>query len=191
MSFRKLSVAAILVALFGVVTASAATAAPRAYNPVDAEFTGMMIPHHYQALVMSDLVPDRSPDAQVVALASRIHVEQGLEITAMRGWQGRNDLPKTDPEAAYEELLKDPEMLEHMGMATPAELDQLAASSGTGFDVMFLTLMIRHHNGAVHMLRHVMLHGSDVELHQQAQDMMTTQRAQIAIMEEILATKTA
>lgn len=188
MIFRKLSLVAVLIAgSLGVATASAGAAQAQAYNSVDAEFTRMMIPHHYQALVMGDLVPDRSSDARMRSLASRIHIEQGLEITSMRGWQGRNDLPRTDPEAAYQELLGMPEMLERMGMATPADLERLAGLSGTEFDVLFLNLMITHHEGAVRMLREVLLHGSDVELHQQAQDMMTTQRAQIAIMKDMLA----
>jgi uncharacterized protein (DUF305 family) len=191
MIFRKLSVVAVLVAgLLGVTTAGA-SAAPATYNDVDVMFTGMMIPHHYQALVLSELVPDRSSDAQVQSLASRIDLEQGLEIGTMRGWQGSNGLPKTDPVTSYEEMLADPEMVEEMGMASPEELAELETLSGNDFDVLFLNLMITHHEGAVRMLRDVLLHGQNLDLQQQAQEMMSTQRAQIGIMQDILATKTA
>jgi uncharacterized protein (DUF305 family) len=193
MIFRRLPAVAVLVAgLLGVVTASA-SAGPAAvtYNDADVMFTGMMIPHHYQALVLSDLVPDRSSDTQVESLASRIHLEQGLEIGTMRGWQGSNGLPKTDPVTSYEEMLADPEMVEEMGLATPEELAELEPLSGNEFDVLFLTLMIKHHEGAIRMLRDVLLHGQDLNLQQQAQDMMSTQRAQVAIMQDMLATKPA
>jgi len=191
MIFRKLSVVAVLVAgLLGVTTASA-NAAPATYNDVDVMFTGMMIPHHYQALVLSELVPDRSSDAQVQSLASRIDLEQGLEIATMRGWQGSNGLPKTDPVTSYEEMLADPEMVEEMGMASPEELAELETLSGNEFDVLFLNLMITHHEGAIRMLRDVLLHGQNLDLQQQAQEMMSTQRAQIGIMQDMLATKAA
>jgi len=173
-----------------IVQLASASAAPATYNDADVMFTGMMIPHHYQALVLSDLVPDRSSDTRVESLASRIHLEQGLEIGTMRGWQGSNGLPKTDPVTSYEEMLADPEMVEEMGMATPEELAELETLSGNDFDVLFLNLMITHHEGAVRMLRDVLLHGQDLNLQQQAQDTMSTQRAQNAIMQDMLATKT-
>lgn len=186
---RMSSVAVLLAGLLGIATASA-NAAPAPYNDADAMFTAMMIPHHYQALVMTELVPDRSSDTQVEALASRIHLEQGLEIGTMRGWQGSRGLPKTDPATAYEEILNDPDMLEMMGMATPEELAELETLTGNDFDVLFLNLMIIHHQGAIRMLRDVLLHGQDLDLQQQAQDMMSTQTAQVAIMQDMLATKT-
>jgi len=183
MFLRKLSLLVVLLAgLLGAGTASAAT---QSYNDVDAEFTRMMIPHHYQAIVMSELAPDRAADPELKSLADRILTEQGLEIQMMRGWQGRNGLPVTDPETAYQDLLTKPDMLEQMGMATKEEMDRLASLSGADFDRLYLDLMIPHHDGAVIMLRDVILNGSDQQLNQMAQDMMSTQKAQIAIMDEM------
>ncbi|MFW6691814.1 DUF305 domain-containing protein [Streptomyces sp. MAR4 CNX-425] len=167
-----------------------AAAAQAAANEADAQFVTMMIPHHYQALVMSRLAPTRSTDDAVLALAERIDVEQDLEIYMMQSWQGWHDLTVTDAEQAYQRLLQNPEMLERMGMATPAEIDTLGASSGTAFDVQYLTLMIEHHQGAVRMLRDVIINGSDETLRQWATDMLTTQKTQIAQMEAMLADKT-
>lgn len=190
MILRRVSaVAVLLVGLLGIATASA-NAAPVPYNDADVMFTEMMIPHHYQALVLTELVPDRSSDTQVEALASRIHLEQNLEIGMMRGWQGSRGLPKTDPVTAYEEMLSDPDMVEMMGLATPEELAELETLTGNDFDVLFLNLMITHHEGAIRMLEDVLLNGQDLDLQQQAQDMMSTQTAQVAIMQDMLATKT-
>ncbi|NYH80001.1 uncharacterized protein (DUF305 family) [Actinopolyspora biskrensis] len=184
MFLRKLSLLVVLLAgLLGATgTASAGT---QAYNDVDAEFTRMMIPHHYQAIVMSELAPDRAADPELKSLAERIGTEQDLEILMMRGWQGRNGLPVTDPETAYQDLLTKPDVLERMGMATREEMDRLATLSGAEFDRTFLDLMIPHHDGAVAMLRDVILNGSDQELNQMSQDMMSTQKAQLAIMRDM------
>ncbi|MER7010837.1 DUF305 domain-containing protein [Saccharopolyspora sp. NPDC000359] len=178
---RKLALLVVLLAgLFGAGTAVAQSA-----DDVDAEFTAMMIPHHYQAILMSELAPDRAADPALKSLADRIHTEQGLEIKMMQGWQGRNALPVTDAPAAYEHMLGMPEMIEHMGMATREEMEQLATLSGPDFDRMYLDLMIPHHEGAVRMLQDVILHGSDQELNQMAQDMMSSQKAQLAIMRDM------
>ncbi|SDR20453.1 DUF305 domain-containing protein [Actinopolyspora saharensis] len=183
MFLRRLPLLVVLLAgLLGAGTASAAT---QAHNDTDAEFTRMMIPHHYQAIVMSELAPDRAADSRVKSLAERIRTEQDLDILMMRGWQGRNGLPMTDPETAYQDLLDQPDVLERMGMATEEEMDRLATLSGAEFDRMFLDLMIPHHDGAVVMLRDVILNGSDRELSQLAQDMMSTQKAQLATMHDM------
>ncbi|SDP84227.1 Uncharacterized conserved protein, DUF305 family [Actinopolyspora xinjiangensis] len=184
MFLRKLSPLLVLL-LVGLLGAGTASAADRDYNDVDAEFTRMMIPHHHQAIVMSELAPDRAADPELKSLAERISIEQSLEIRMMRGWQERNGLPVTDPESAYQDVLADPEMLERMGMATREEMDRLAKLSGAEFDRMFLDLMIPHHEGAVVMLRDVILNGSDRELNQMCQDMMSTQKAQIVIMRDM------
>jgi len=163
---------------------------PPSYNAADREFVEMMIPHHYQALLMSQMAPARSNNAELRALASRIDVEQGLEISMMQGWQSTNGLPVTNAQMAYEHMLQMPEMLEAMGMATPAEMSALSASSGAAFDRLYLELMIEHHNGAVDMLVHVLSHGQDTNLQFWATDMLTAQSIQIWQMEQMLAEMT-
>ena len=46
------------------------------------------------------------------------------------------------------------------GMASPEELNELWTKSGKEFDVLFLQLMIRHHQGGVMMARYAALHGT-------------------------------
>lgn len=203
MRFRKAATAALMVAcMIGAATASAtaaekprtassgattsATAMQSMMNPADVEFINMMIPHHFQAIVMSDMAPSRAGDSRVRNLASRIAVEQDLEIAMMQGWQGWNGLPVTNPQQAYEAMLGMPAMLEQMGMATPEELDQLSASQGNAFDVMFLQLMITHHQGAIDMAVEVMTYGSDFYVQQMANEMLAAQYMQILQMEAIL-----
>mgnify|MGYP002735216099 CR=1 FL=1 len=204
MSLRKAAIAALTVAVtFGAVTTSATAAEPRTAssaattsaiftqamaNQADAEFVEMMIPHHFQALVMGDMAPSRASDQRVRNLASRIHVEQDLEIAMMQGWQAWRGLPVTDAEQAYHHMMTmHPGHAEEMGMATQEQLDDLEASQGNAFDVMFLQLMITHHEGALDMLVDVMINGSDFYLQDMANEMLATQYMQILQMEAILA----
>lgn len=157
------------------------------YNDADADFVAMMIPHHFQATLMSDLAPGRADDESVAALAERIGVEQEVEIGMMQNWQTWNGLDVTDAEAAYEMMLQMPMMVEQMGMATPEELDDLADAAGVDFDRLYLELMIDHHDGALTMLTDVLIHGSDTTLEFWATDMLTAQGVQIDQMEAMLA----
>jgi uncharacterized protein (DUF305 family) len=56
------------------------------HSDADVMFMQMMIAHHAQALVMSDLVPDRSTSEDVRLLAHRIHLSQFDEIALMAQW---------------------------------------------------------------------------------------------------------
>ncbi len=167
-----------------------ATAATMAADPMDAEFTEMMIPHHYQALVLSDLTPSRSSDATLKALANRIHLEQGLEIKVMQGWQSRNGVPVTDAAMAYEMMLDDPDMLAEMGMASREDIAELETLSGNAFDIRWLNIMITHHEGAIRMLVDVLVTTTDPDMMQMASDMYATQESQLNAMDEMLAAKT-
>lgn len=209
MRYRKAAGAALMVAcMFGAATASAtaaeqpraassgathtsAAAAQTTLSSADVEFVRMMIPHHFQALVMSEMAPSRSQDQELLALANRIDVAQTIEIATMQGWQARNGLEVTDAEESYQDVLLQPDLLEQMGMATPAELDDMSAAEGTAFDIQFLELMIEHHEGAVRMTIDVIANGSDFVIQQMATDMLTTQTTQIIQMEAMLADKTS
>lgn len=72
----------------------AATSTPatgqQPHKQADAVFRQNMIPHHLQAIMMSQLARNQATSPQVKALAARIEAEQGLEIQQMRdllaGW---------------------------------------------------------------------------------------------------------
>ena len=57
-----------------------------AFNDADVMFAQMMIPHHEQAVVMSDLALSTSKDAEVLKLAKQIKDAQAPEIIKMQGW---------------------------------------------------------------------------------------------------------
>ena len=52
----------------------------------DVMFLQMMIPHHQQAIDISDLALTKGEDAELLALAKNIRDEQAAEIVKMKAW---------------------------------------------------------------------------------------------------------
>ena len=142
-----------------------------AYTRDDVAFLQNMIPHHQQAIDMAALAKARTNRKELLDAAGRIDVSQKDEIEFMQGWlEERNEAAAAatgaaaaDPTAhaaAPASTAADhtahaaaPAATHSMkGMATPVEMAALAAANGTDFDRLFLTLMIKHHEGAVEMV---------------------------------------
>lgn len=153
----------------------------------DVRFMQDMVVHHAQAIVMVSLVQDRLVDTRVKALAARIADEQRPEIGAMAKWlqDHGQDVP---PQA------KDPQYgagADHAhdgmpGMATQAQLAQLAKASGTEADRMWLRLMTAHHQGALAMVVQQHRDGTDDVVTQMGDEIHVTQSVQIGAMREML-----
>ncbi len=139
------------------LTAESATqVAASRYTPADIEFMQAMIPHHFQATQMADLVAERTNTEELTAIAKKIGAGQADEITFMQGWlRDRGETP-ADPgkHAAMGHSTHDVSKMHAgmAGMATPEQMAQLAAAEGTAFDRLFLQLMIAHHQGALEMV---------------------------------------
>ena len=122
------------------------------YSPADAQFMHDMIPHHHQALEMAELVADRTNRPELIDVAGRINVSQGDEIEFMQQWLRERGEHVPEP-TAHDAMHISHKMA---GMATPEQMAELAASTGTDFDRLFLTLMITHHEGAVTMVEELL-----------------------------------
>ncbi|RZQ59620.1 DUF305 domain-containing protein [Amycolatopsis suaedae] len=143
-------------------------------NDADVNYMTMMIPHHQQAIVMTDLVADHDAGPVVRAIAGRIAAAQGAEITVMTQWlTGYGKAP--DAHAHHGDHAMP-------GMATPQQLDALRAARGPEFDRQFLALMITHHEGAVTMARQQLAQGVEPRAQEMAQDVITGQTAEIERM---------
>lgn len=157
------------------------------WNHTDVAFCQMMIPHHAQALVMSELAPTHAKDSRVKSLASRILAGQRPEILFMSSWLEARDLevPQKDEPPA------DSDHGEHgadkmHGMLTDAQLADLRAARGSAFDRLFLKGMIQHHRGALMMASDVAKSGQDVNINSLADDVNATQSAEINRMRDLL-----
>ncbi len=157
------------------------------WNHADVAFLQMMIPHHGQALVLSDLAATRAEDPRVRRLAERIGAAQRPEILVMAAWLRERDVDV--PRAA-----QDPTQYDHgdhghnemQGMLTPAEMEALEEASGPTFDRLFLEGMIQHHEGAIAMAADVARDGAHVRVGEIAADVMTGQQAEVDAMRGML-----
>lgn len=61
------------------------------YSSNDLMFADMMIPHHEQAIQMSDLAIEISENPDIVALARKIKAAQAPEIEQMKLWEDNGD----------------------------------------------------------------------------------------------------
>ena len=105
----------------------------------DVMFLQMMIPHHQQAIDISDLALTKSADSELLALAKSIRDEQGAEIVKMKAW-----LKEAKASSHSDSHSMD-------GMLSDAELAALDKASGKSFDVLWLKAMTGHHTGAIDM----------------------------------------
>lgn len=154
--------------------------APVPVSPADVVFVEQMIPHHRQALEMAALADARAADPQVRALAARITAVQGPEIAVLQAWLDR-EAPAVGPHGGH------PAGHAGMpGMATPDQLDALAAVGGPEFDRLFVRLMTAHHEGALRMASDVLTAGTDIAVSELAADVTVTQTAEIDRMRAML-----
>lgn len=155
---------------------------PADHNTADATFAQMMIPHHAQAVQMSDMLLNKQDiPAGVTALAARIKGAQGPEIEKMTGWlAGWNE-----PAGMHSGHATDGGM---EGMMGREDLEKLDAAQGTDAARLFLTRMIAHHEGAVKMARTESTAGKNPDAVQLSKDIISSQEAEIREMKELLAT---
>jgi uncharacterized protein (DUF305 family) len=125
------------------------------FTGADVHFISMMIGHHAQALIMSRMAPSHGASDAVLRLTSRIINAQNDEIATMQHWL--RDRGQHVPEVhldGLKVLLDDSGRAVHMhGMLNEEEMRALDAARGHEFDRLFLTGMIKHHSGAVDMVR--------------------------------------
>jgi uncharacterized protein (DUF305 family) len=167
-----------------------APAALHAQHPADVRFMQGMIGHHAQAVVMAALVPTHTQRPEMRMLAERIDVSQRDEIAMMRSWLERHHQPLPDSAGMMAgHAGHDMSHAAMPGMLNAAELDTLRAARGAAFDRLFLRYMIRHHEGALTMVRDLLAQpgaAQDSEVYRFASDVDTDQRAEIARMKALL-----
>ena len=162
------------------------------YSPDDVSFMQGMIPHHEQALVMAELVSERTNQAELGQIAGRIKASQKDEIEFMQSWLADRDEPVSNNDMSMRHSHSDHANRSIMkGMATPEQMAELAAANATAFDRLFLQLMIAHHEGAVEMVENLLDQpGSayDPVLFEFVGDVKNDQRVEIERMHALLVT---
>ncbi len=134
----------------------------------DIMFLQMMIPHHQQAIDMSDLALTKSTDSELLALAKDIRDGQGAEIVKMEAWlAGAN--AGMDPGHSMGDSMG--------GMLSDSEFVALKTATGKSFDLLWLKGMTGHHDGAIDMAA-MIEDAENAEIKSFGQAIVTAQSAQ-------------
>jgi len=160
-------------------TTAPANSSTSEHNAADTMFAQMMIPHHAQAVEMSDaMLAKKDIPASVIALATKIKAAQAPEIDKMTAWlKSWNESSTMSGHGGHS----------MDGMLSDAELLKLDGSQGMEAAKLFLSQMIAHHEGAVTMAKTETSQGKNPDAVQLSKDIVTSQEQEIQEMKDLLA----
>ena len=164
----------LLLVILGILLLSgcATTPVPNSeFTSDDIAFAEMMIPHHEQAIEMSEIALLNTSNPEVLQLAQEIKDAQSPEIEVMKSWTG------VKPSTHTGHLMD--------GMLSEDEMSDLRAANGTEFDRLFLQGMIKHHQGAIVMAQEV-LGSANTSVSGLAGSIIKAQELEITRMKELL-----
>ncbi|MGH3792848.1 MAG: DUF305 domain-containing protein [Pseudonocardiaceae bacterium] len=168
---------------------------------VDIGFAQDMSVHHRQAVLMAGLARERSADPAIRLMAFDIETNQLEQIGRMQGWLSLwNAAPL--PTGRYMTWMADSAAMPGMahgsagaavmpGMASPADLERLRAAEGTQFDVLFLQLMLRHHQGGAPMAQYTAEHGETTQVRNLAEKIVISQEAESEHLAQLITQRGA
>ena len=146
------------------------------FTGADIMFLQMMIPHHQQAIDISELALQKSQNSELLSLAKIIIRDQKSEIAQMKAW--------LDQAGASEDMGHSAHGMG--GMLSDEDLAALETATGKKFDTLWLKGMIEHHDGAIHMSE-MIKDASNLEIKAFGEKIVQDQSAQITQMKKMLA----
>lgn len=174
---------------------------------VDVGFAQDMAVHHNQAIEMAAVALTNSDDQYVRNLAYDILTTQQNQVGQMQGWLtlwGQPPLPSGEYMAWMTETGGHGHGSDEAshggdgggmgampGMASAEDLADLRAARGRELDVLFLQLMLRHHEGGLPMMEYGAQYASIAAVRNLAQTMVDTQSSESQLMTDMLAERGA
>jgi uncharacterized protein (DUF305 family) len=140
-------------------------------------------------VTMAAYARDNSTDPSVVNLAYDIESNQTIEMGEMEGWLDTWGLTRYD---AHPMVWMGAEHAAEVvnglmpGMATSAQLAKLTSSHGRALDILFLQLMIHHHQGGAPMAEYAEEHAAEPYVRTLAGHMLANQNTETTQMEQLL-----
>ena len=155
------------------------------HNDADVMFAQMMIPHHQQAVEMSEmlLAKDDVP-AEVAAFAQKVIDAQGPEIERMNSMLTAWGQDPVDTDG-----MDGMEGMDHGGMSgmmSEEDMTALDQAQGTEAARLYLEQMTAHHKGAVDMAKDEVEDGQNPQAVQLAEQVIADQEAEITEMQQML-----
>ncbi|MFI5506212.1 DUF305 domain-containing protein [Mycobacterium sp. NPDC051804] len=163
------------------------------HNDADVRFAQGMIPHHQQAIEMSDmLLGKQGIDPEVVSLANEIKNAQAPEIEQMQGWLREWEVSSTPTPSGTGMPGQGmpghqmPGMSGGHGMMSDADMAALQNAQGAEASRLFLMQMIEHHKGAIMMAQQEIDNGQFPAAMEMARNIVSSQQAEIDTMQGML-----
>ncbi|WP_228793750.1 DUF305 domain-containing protein [Nocardia cyriacigeorgica] len=176
-------------------------------SAVDIGFSQDMSAHHAQAVEMAGVALIRSADQDVRRLAYDILTTQQSQVGRMQGWLQLWDEPARavdgymgwmtehgdghDHSGAVSAHATEGPVREMPGMASPEELSALRRAEGTELDMLFLQLMLRHHQGGLPMIQYAATYAETAAVRTLASNMDQTQQGESQLMTGMLTARGA
>ena len=185
----------------GSANGSTSASASQAHNQADVTFAQHMIPHHQQAIQMSDIILGKQGiDPRVVQLANQIKAAQGPEIQQMQSWLSQwgqptmpmmpnggmtpgSPMPGMPGMPTHSTV---PGMAGMSGMMSEQDMEALQNAQGVDASKLYLTQMIQHHQGAITMAQDEIKSGQYPEAIALAHSSVTSQQQEINTMQSLL-----
>lgn len=170
---------------------------------VDIGFSQDMSVHHQQAVTMATLARERADDVAVRQLAFDIETNQRDQIGRMQGWLSVWNQPAQATGPVMQWMTANGEHQHGAtampmsggalmpGMATSEELSRLGTLRGPEFDVYFLQLMLRHHQGGAGMAEYGATHAAVPAVRALAENMLGSQGSEMELMKTMLSQRGA
>lgn len=158
----------------------------------DAGFARAMQVHHNQGVVLAMIVRDVTDDVEVRTVAYDMATTQAQQSGQMYAWLELWGLPQSssvDQMAWMEGHDSHGAGVPMPGLATQAQLDELRDTSGVEAELLFLELMIVHHEGAVDMSEVALERANTAEVKRLAQSVLDSQSREIKIMQDMIAAR--
>jgi len=161
-------------------------------SEADILFAQQMSAHHQQALTMVELLgPAAAPEVR--AAAEQIRISQWREVGTLTGWLELAGAPLTPP--AEQGGGAEGEHGAHdghtgmAGMASDAELTELYHATGVEAEILFLRLMIRHHQGGADMAADAAAATDSAAVRARAVSMANGQQQELATLSVLLSSR--
>ncbi|CCH34606.1 DUF305 domain-containing protein [Actinosynnema sp. NPDC047251] len=171
-------------------------------DSVDIGFTQDMAVHHLQGITMANTARDKTANPAIRQLAFDIESTQLEQVGRMKGWLSLWGAPEQSSDGTHMKWMESSSH-DHTGsssagqtglmpgMATSEELARLRSLSGTEFDVYFLQLMLRHHQGGAPMAQYAATHAGVPVVRTLADNMLKSQSSESEYMKQLIAERGA